>query len=104
MRLRARNSNDGARDAASEVRGHVELFARTLERVLVVPRQPERLIEVVFPLPAFQQAVGLESLEVRQVAEGGEAEDLQEFLRRDIGERRAGLRGADARRRSGRGA
>ena len=43
----------------------------------------------------LQRAFGLKALEVRQVAQRGEAERLQEFLRGHIGERRAGLRGAD---------
>jgi len=34
---------------ARGVGGCVELFARTLKRVLIVARQPERLVEVVLP-------------------------------------------------------
>jgi hypothetical protein len=56
---------------------------------------PKRAVEVVVPLPSPQQFFGLEPLEVRQVAESGKAERLQEFPRRHIGEERAGLRRAD---------
>jgi hypothetical protein len=52
---------------------------------------PKRAVEVVVPLPSPQQFFGLEPLEVRQVAESGKAERLQEFPRRHIGEERAGL-------------
>src|SRR5574337_736817 len=44
---------------------------------------------------ALEQPIGLKPLEVGQVAQGGESKNLQEFPRRDIGERRARLRRAD---------
>jgi hypothetical protein len=69
-------------------RARVELF------VLLV-RQPNRAIEIILSLPYPQLALGLEPLEVGQVAQRGEAERLQEFPRRHIGERRAGLRRSD---------
>jgi hypothetical protein len=66
-----------------------------LQSILFLFCQPERAVELGLTPIFLHQAVGLESLEVRQVAEGGEAKDLQESLRRDIGERGARLRGAD---------
>ena len=63
--------------------------------MILLFRQPERVVELILPLPCLHQAFGLEPLEVGQVAQRGEAERLQEFPRRHIGERRAGLRGAD---------
>jgi hypothetical protein len=57
--------------------------------------QQERAVEVGILLPCLQQAFGLEPFEVRQVAQRGEPERLQEFPRGDIRKRRAGLRGAD---------
>ena len=63
--------------------------------ILLLFRQPKRAIEIILPLPSLHQAFGLEPFEVGQVAQGGEAERLQEFPRRHIGERRAGLRRAD---------
>jgi hypothetical protein len=78
----------GGRIAFSVVRGGVQLW-------ILLFRQPERLVEIVVALPAPQQAFSLEPLEVWQVAQGDEAERLEEFPRRDIGERRAGLGSAD---------
>ena len=63
--------------------------------VILSITKPERTVEVVVPLPAPKQASGLEPFEVGQIAQGGEAERLQEFPRGDIRERGAGLRGAD---------
>ena len=39
-----------------------------LERVIVLPDEPEGAVEVDLPLPSLQRALGLEPLEVRQVA------------------------------------
>ena len=94
MRLRARNLKDGARDGfrgpwpCRALRPHPQTGPPLV-------RQAERAVEVVVSLPCLHQAFGLEPFEVGQVAQGGEAERLQEFPRRHIGERRAGLRGAD---------
>ena len=66
--------------------------------------KPERGVEVGIPLPSLRWAFGLEPFEVRQVAQRGEAERLQEFPRRDISKRRARAEGRGWRRRSGRGA
>jgi hypothetical protein len=65
------------------------------ELFVLLFRQPERAVQFFVALPSLQQAFGLEPFEVGQVAQGGEAERLQECLRGDIGERGAGLRGAD---------
>ena len=65
-----------------------------LQSILFLFCQPERAVEVVLA-PALS-AVGpsaLSSLEVRQIAESGEAERPPgKFLHRDIGERRVGCR------------
>ena len=57
--------------------------------------EAEHPIQFRFPLPGLHQAFGLEPFEVGQVAQGSEAERLEEFPRRHIRKRRAGLRGAD---------
>ena len=69
--------------------------ARKYVAVILSIAKPERAVEVVLPLPAPQQAFGLEPFEVRQIAQGGEAERLEEFPRRHISKRRPRLRGAD---------
>ena len=58
-------------------------------------REIKYAVEIVVTLSYPRQIFGLEPFDVRQVAKAGEPERLQEFPRRDIGERRAGLRGAD---------
>ena len=64
--------------------------AREHVAVILSIAKPERAVEVVLALPAPRQALGLDPLEVRQVAQGGEPERLQEFPRRHIGERAPG--------------
>ena len=78
-------SSPASRDLGT--RSRVELF--------LLIDDPKGAVEVVQPRPCVQQAFGLEPVEVRQIAQGGEAERLQECLRRHIGEGGAGLRGAD---------
>jgi hypothetical protein len=46
-------------------------LAREHVAVILSITKPKRAVEVVVPLPAPQQALGLEPLEVGQVAEGG---------------------------------
>ena len=67
---------------------------RVVGRVLVSHQQPEGAVEIIL-WHSLQQASGLELFEVGQVSQRSEPERLQEFPRRHIGERRAGLRGAD---------
>src|ERR1700733_12813465 len=98
MRLRARDLTEirrTRRETVLEVRGRIELFGHTLKRILIFVSEAERAIEVLPLLSALQQAFGLEPLEVRQIAQRGQPESLQECPRRDIGERGAGLGGAD---------
>ena len=58
MRLRARDLTEirrTRRETVLEVRGRVELFARTLKRVLMFVREPEGAIEIILlPLPCLQ--------------------------------------------------
>ena len=62
---------------------------------LLLVSQPQRAVQFFVALPSLQQAFGLEPLEVGQVAQRAEAERLQKFPRRHIGEGGAGLRRAD---------
>jgi hypothetical protein len=57
--------------------------------------EAQRAVELILRLPSLKQPFGLEPLEVRQIAEGADPKHLQEFPRRHIGERRAGLGSAD---------
>jgi hypothetical protein len=70
------------------------LGARTLTSkgvvFLLLFRQAKRAIEIMLSVPCPHRAFGLEPFEVRQVAKGSEAECLQEFPRRHIGEGGAG--------------
>ena len=70
------------------------------KHIFLLAAEPERAVEVVVALPSRQQAFGLErpgnshplcTFEVRQVAQRSEAERLQEFPRRHIGEGGAGF-------------
>jgi hypothetical protein len=63
--------------------------------IILLAAEAERVIQIILSLPCLQQAFGLELFEVRQIAKSGEAERLQEFSCRHIGERRARLRRAD---------
>jgi len=57
--------------------------------------KPKSVVQFLLTLHAVKEPFGLEPLEVGQVAQGGEAERLQECPRRHVSERGAGLRGAD---------
>ena len=83
------------REAVLEVRGRVEFLARTLKRVLMFACEPERAVEFVLDPASLQHPFGLEAFKVRQVAQRGEAERLQELLRRHVSERGARLGGAN---------
>jgi hypothetical protein len=61
---------------------------------MLLLRQPKSTIEIIY-LPRLDEAFGLEPLEVGQIAKSGEAERLQESLRRHISKGCAWLRRAD---------
>jgi hypothetical protein len=62
-----------------------------LENRFVIPGNPQGAVEVDVPFRPLQQALVFKSLDVGKVAQCRESKHRQEFLRRDLGEGRAGF-------------
>ena len=83
----------GAPAQAFEVSSTVHLIELhvILENRFVIPRNPQGVVDVEVRFRPLQQRLVFEPFEVGKIAQCREPKNLQEFLRRDVGEGRAGF-------------